>query len=186
MAYIHVKIDENSPAKLTLLRLDGWQNVIINGEKYIEVTSGNHVIELYGPDTDYVFRGKLNEDGVWEVAAMLGLRSLLHNGNSFFPVVFEPEQYIRPLNADEMKTIKEIMAAEQRQAEIKKEREDARGIAGLQIFLAVFTFAVALACFIYVFYDFGTSDATMCAFGAIGFSALFVFLVKKAIKNFRK
>lgn len=186
MAYIHVKIDENSPAKLTLLRLDGWQNVIINGEKYIEVTSGNHVIELYGPDTDYVFRGKLNEDGVWEVTAMLGLRSLLHNGNSFFPVVFEPEQYIRPLHANEMKTIEEIVAAEQRQAEIKKEREDARGIAGLQIFLAVFTFVVALACFIYVFYDFGTSDATMCAFGAIGFSALFVFLVKKAIKNLRK
>ena len=182
MAYIHVKIDENSPAKLTLLRLDGWQNVIINGEKYIEVTSGNHVIELYGPDTDYVFRGKLNEDGVWEVTAMLGLRSLLHNGNSFFPVVFEPEQYIRPLHANEMKTIEEITAKEK----IQKEREDARGNATTQIICAVFSFLIGFSCWASTFVYFGTPEAIPFALGAIGLSALFVFLVKKAIKNLRK
>ena len=186
MAYIHVKIDKNSPAKLTLLRLDGWQNMMINGEKYIEVAPGTHVIELYGPNTNYVFRGKLNENGVWEVVAMLGLETLRHYGSSFFTVVFEPEQYIKPLNADEIKKIEEIVAAEQKQAEIQKEREDARGIAGLQIFLAVIAFVMALAFSVYIFYDFGSSDAILCAFGAIGFSALFVFLVKKARKNLKK
>ncbi len=186
MAYIHVKIDENSPAKTTLFRLDGWQSIRVNGEKYIEVTPGTHVVELYGPNTNYVFRGKLKENDVFEIVVMLGLESLMHNGNSFFPVVFEPEQYIRPLNADEMKTIEEIVVAEERQAKIQKEREDARGIAGLQIFLAVIAFVMALGFSVYVFYDFGSSDATFCAFGAIGFSALLIFLIKKAIKNFRK
>ena len=44
MAYIHVKIDENSPTKVTLFRLDGWQSIRVNGEKYIEVTPGTHVV----------------------------------------------------------------------------------------------------------------------------------------------
>ena len=187
MAYIHVKIDKNSPAKLTLLRLDGWQNMMINGEKYIEVAPGTHVIELYGPNTNYVFRGKLNENGVWEVVAMLGLETLRHYGSSFFTVVFEPEQYIKPLNADEIKKIEEIVAAEQRQEQARKEREDARGNATAQIIFAVFSIAIAFACFLAATIEYyGTSEAIPCVLGGIGFSALFVFLVKKARKNLKK
>ena len=182
MAYIHVKFDENSPANLTLLRLDGWQYVIIDGEKYIEVTPGTHVVELYGPNTNYVFRGKLNENSVFEIVVMLGLRSLLHNGTSFFPVIFEPEQYIRPLIADEMKTIKEIVAAEQRQSE----REDARGNATTQIIVAVFAFLLTLSCSVSAIHYFGTSEAPFFALGAIGLFVLGIVLVRKAIKNLRK
>ena len=186
MAYIHVKIDKNSPAKLTLLRLDGWQNMMINGEKYIEVAPGTHVIELYGPNTNYVFRGKLNENGVWEVVAMLGLETLMHYGSSFFTVVFEPEQYIKPLNADEIKKIEEIVAAEQRQEQARKEREDARGNATLQIVAAVWSFLLAFPCFVFTVVCFGTPEAILPALGAIGLSVLFIFLVKKARKNLKK
>ena len=101
MPYIHVKVDDNSPSKVTLFRLDGWQSIRINGEKYIEVSPGNHVVELYGPNTNYICRGKLNENDVFEVVAMLGLESLVHNANPFSTVVVEPEYYIKTLTANE-------------------------------------------------------------------------------------
>ena len=183
MAYIHVKIDKNSPAKLTLLRLDGWQNMMINGEKYIEVAPGTHVIELYGPNTNYVFRGKLNENGVWEVVAMLGLETLMHYGSSFFTVVFEPEQYIKPLNADEIKKIEEIVAAEQKQAQMqqdKQERKDARIMAVVQIVWALIALVIAVAaCAVAV-------EEPVGILFAIGFFLLAGFLLTKAIKNFKK
>lgn len=186
MAYIHVKIDENSPTKVTLFRLDGWQSIRVNGEKYIEVTPGTHVVELYGPNTNYVFRGKLTENSVFEIVVMLGIESLMHDGNSFFAVVFEPEQYIRHLDVNEMNQIKEIVVAEQRQAEIKKAREDARGNATIQIIFAVFAFLLTLSFSVFAIHYFGTSEGPFLALGAIGLFVLGIFLVRKAIKNLRK
>lgn len=186
MPYIHVKVDDNSPAKVTLFRLDGWQNMMINGEKYIEVSPGNHVVELYGPNTNYVCRGKLNENDVFEVVAMLGLESLVHNANPFSTVVFEPEYYIKTLTANEIMKLKEIVDTEQRQEQARQEREDAHGTAISQLIFSIFSLSIALSGFVATIEFAGTSESILYALVAVVLFPLGAFLMKKAIKNFKK
>ena len=175
MAYIHVKFDEKSPT-VTLIRLDGWNSIMIKREKYIEVSPGNHVVELYGPNTNYNIRGKLNDNDVFEIVVLLGIDSLVYNCDPFFTLACEPEFYIRPLGSDEKKQIEEKLLAEQREMEKQKEKERIRGIATAQIICGIF----ALIASLYLI------SISMPVFIPLGTVALSVILIVKAIQNFRR
>lgn len=115
MAYIYVKLDDNSVNTKTLIRLDGWQEIMIPHKgKYIEVESGTHVVELYGLDTDYNIRAKLGENDVLEFVVMLSINFLNHKCDVFATLAFEPEYRIRPLESDEKTKIEEQLLAEQK------------------------------------------------------------------------
>lgn len=122
MAYIYVKLDDNTVATKTLIRLDGWRDIMIPHKgKYIEVGSGTHVVEFYGSDTNYNIRAKLGENDVLEFVAMLGIDFLNYNGDVFGTLVFEPEYSIRSLESDEKTKIEEQFLEEQK-AEPKKSK----------------------------------------------------------------
>ena len=112
MAFIHIRVNKNSPSMRVYFKLDGWENELKFG-KYMEVDDGRHVLKFEGESTVWTVAETLDSDQLLEIVV---------DGDGMGLVSCAPQYSVRDLDEAKVNMIRETLAIEKEEAEQKSKK----------------------------------------------------------------